>query len=137
MNRQLVSLAISTSLVVNAYPTYNETSGVYTFTGITSSSQALIKAIISSCYHNDSAVSSTNALMSYLIPNFAEMTWKVNYKEDKETISGMDVVLKVKLPKESFAAFDQDYYWVLDCKYYDVGATSLDTIISQLSVPVE
>lgn len=137
MNRQLVSLAISTSLVVNAYPTYNETSGVYTFTGITSSSQALIKAIISSCYHNDSAVSSTNALMSYLIPNFAEMTWKVNYKEDKETISGMDVVLKVKLPKESFAAFDQDYYWVLDCKYYDVGATSLDTIISQLTVPVE
>jgi len=135
MQRHVIGLSISSSLVSNAYPTYDEETNTYLFTAQTSAGTSLITSVIGMCYHSD-ITQYSNPFMSYLLPNYGKMSWSFTYSdEERTTLTGMNIKVSVTLPKENFPSFDQDYTWVMDCQYSNIGTSSLDPIISTLSVP--
>ena len=74
--------------------------------------------------------------MSYLLPNYGKMTWGFIYADkERTTLTGMNIRVSITLPKENITSLDQDYTWVMDCQYTNIGTSSLDPIISTLSVP--
>ncbi len=135
MQRHLIGLSLSTTSINNAFPLYDEGSNTFTFTGKTDSSYNVIISVIAMCYHAD-ITQYSNPFRDFFVKNYGTLDWSFTYSNDK-VLTGMNLVVKVRLPKEYFPSFDQDYYWVMDCAYSDIGTTSLDSIISTLSVPTD
>ena len=135
MQRHVIGLSISSSQVAASFPTYDEASNTYSFTAATSAGLSLIKSVIAMCYHQD-ITQYSNPFMSYLLPNYGKMTWGFTYADkERTTLTGMNIRVSITLPKENITSLDQDYTWVMDCQYTNIGTSSLDPIISTLSVP--
>ena len=135
MQRHVIGLSISSSQVAASFPTYDEENNTYSFTATTSAGLSLITSVIAMCYHQD-ITQYSNPFMSYLLPHYGKMTWSFTYADtERTTLTGMNIVVSVTLPKEKIPALDQDYTWVMDCKYTKIGTSTLDPIISTLSVP--
>ena len=135
MQRHVIGLSISSSQVAASFPAYDEENNTYSFTAATSAGLSLITSVIAMCYHQD-ITQYSNPFMSYLLPKYGKMTWSFTYADaERTTLTGMNIVVSVTLPKERIPALDQDYTWVMDCKYTNIGTSTLDPIISTLSVP--
>lgn len=135
MQRHIIGLSISSSQVSSAFPSYDEETNTYSFSAQTSAGTSLITSVISMCYHQD-ITQYTNPFMSYLLPKYGKMTWSFTYSdEERTTLTGMNIKVSVTLPKENFPSFDQDYTWVMDCQYTNIGTSSLDPIVSTLTLP--
>lgn len=134
MQRHIIGLSISSSEVAAAYPVYDEESNTYTFSAQTSAGTSLITSVIAMCYHQD-ITQYSNPFMSYLLPRYGKMTWSFTYSdEERSNLISMNIKVSVTLPKENFPSFDQDYTWVMDCEYTNIGTSSLDPIVSTLSI---
>lgn len=121
INYFLIGWGYSTSDVKNGYPSYDEATKTYEFSGAVGGGSSLIEGGIKFGYSNNT-LNNNEYVKSTIKTSYAKSKFNFTYNA-KGQLSKMVNTIEFTFPKSMFTNLDQDYKWELTVTVDDIGGT--------------